>query len=63
MVELTDKLREFKNKEILVNLIGGGYSPKGILHVVDEKWIRVGDRIIPISAISNFKLARYGELQ
>ncbi len=58
MVELLDKLKELQGQEVFINMIGGGFSPKGILNEVKDDFIVVGDRIIPMTSIAQFQLAR-----
>ena len=60
MANVRDELKNFIGKELLVDVSGKDFAPKGILKSVEEDFIILGENRIPISAIVNFKLARGG---
>lgn len=58
MGELNEELKKFIGKEILVDLIGRNFAPKGVLIRVENDFLILNETRILLGSITSFKLAK-----
>lgn len=57
MSGVREELKKFIGKELLIDLNGREYAPKGILKEVNEDFIILGESRIIINSIAKFRIA------
>jgi ferredoxin-fold anticodon binding domain-containing protein len=60
MACVRDELKTFIGRELLIDIIGKDFAPKGVLKSVEDDFIILGETRIPITSIANFKPCRGG---